>query len=311
VSEAKTIRRLRMALVGVSMLCALLVLAVAGVVYYWKTYLLEPRSDPFRRGPFITRLSETGATLRWQVDGDRPVELRAIGQDGSTATAHGGTFTGLHPGTRYAWMASIDGATRASGSFRTAPSSPRAQVTFGVIGDYASGNDHEYAVGRMLAAQRPDFLLTVGDNSYLFGASWMLDRNIFEPLRPVMREAPLLATLGDHDLFWRGGDDVEKALDLPGTDGRYTVSYGPVFVVLLGFDPPASAIRWAAHQLARSTAPFEFLVVHHPLQPGDSLVAVARRAGVAAVFAGHLLRYERRRYTFIDQRGRVLDRVSS
>ena len=357
-ADPRTFRRLRIALVVVSMLCALLVLAIAGIAFYWKTYLLEARGDPFTRGPFITRLTTDSAQLRWRVQDDAPVELRAVGADGSRASAGDGRFSGLTPGTRYAWTAAVGGVVRASGSFHTAPVSRDAPVSFDVIGDYGSGNDHEYAIGRLLAAQLPDFVLTAGDNSYLFGASFLLDRNIFGPLRAVMRNAPLFATLGDHDLFWRGGDDVEQALDLPGEDGHYAVHYGPVTVVLMGHDPSPATVRWARAELQRSTAPFEFAVVHRPLQSSSPVLRMLKAEHVSAVFAGHLHRYERRtvdgvlnltvgtsgqgpggleftkrtpgsevslldygalrvdvaggrvRYSFLDERGRVLDEVS-
>jgi hypothetical protein len=37
-----------------------------------------------------------------------------------------------------------------------------------------------------------------------------------------------------------------------------------------------------------------FVACHRPLQSGDALLPVVREAGVAAVFSGHLHRYERR-----------------
>ena len=48
---ARVHARLRLALVAVSMLCALLVVGAGLLVWYWRTYLLEPRGDPFTRGP--------------------------------------------------------------------------------------------------------------------------------------------------------------------------------------------------------------------------------------------------------------------
>src|SRR4051812_14058283 len=177
-----------------SMLCALLVLGIAAVVFYWKSYLLEPRGDPFTRGPFVTRLTEQTAELRWRVKDDVPVTVRAVGEDGSSADARGGAFSGLTPGTRYAWTAAVDGVTRASGSFRTAPVTADARVTFAVVGDYGSGSDHEYAVGRVLAAQQPDFVLTAGGHSHLFGAGRRPGPNHFPPVFPAVREGPLWGT---------------------------------------------------------------------------------------------------------------------
>jgi len=286
-------RRLRRGLVALAMLCAVLVLLVAAVLIYWRLYLLGPTGDPFTRGPFVYRLSTTEAALSWRVDDDRPVELEATGPDGTVA-ATGGRFTGLTPGTRYVWTASVGGVGRESGSFRTAPLDLREPVRFGVIGDYGSGNDHEWAVGRTLAAARPDFLTTVGDNSYLVGAPQVLDRNIFEPLHDVMRGAPLWATEGEHDLIYSGGAAVTAALHLPGPRGRYTVRYGPVQLVLLGLEAGAAEIEFARRALAEPGPLVRFVVVHRPVQPGNPILELLRRTGVAAILAGHLHRYERR-----------------
>ena len=88
-------RRLRWAVVGLAMLCAVLVLVVAAVLVYWKLYLLSPGSDPFSRGPFVIRLGQTSAQLAWSLPGDRKVELVATAPDGTTATARDGRFRGL------------------------------------------------------------------------------------------------------------------------------------------------------------------------------------------------------------------------
>ncbi len=44
-----------------------------------------------------------------------------------------------------------------------------------------------------------DLALTAGDNSYLSAAGVLLDRNIFQPLAEVMRNAPVYVGLGDHE----------------------------------------------------------------------------------------------------------------
>jgi hypothetical protein len=287
-------RRLRWAVVGLAMLCAVLVLAIAAVLIYWRLYLLSPSADPFTRGPFVTRLGQTSAELAWTLPGDRRVELVATAPDGTTATAHGGRFTGLEPGVRYLWTASVGRVGRAAGSFRTAPTDPGSPVTFAAIADYGSGTDHEWAVGRTLASEDPDFVVTAGDNSYLVGAPVLLDRNIFQPLHDVMREAPLYATMGEHDLLYSNGAGVAHALHLPNDAGRYVVDYGPVQVVLLGVDDGPSEVAFARKALARPGPRVRFVVLHRPVQPGDAILPLLRRRHVAAVIAGHLHRYERR-----------------
>ena len=140
-----------------------------------------------------------------------------------------------------------------------------------MIGDYGSGNDHEWAVGRTLAAERPDFVTTAGDNSYLVGAPQVLDRNIFDPLHDVMLGAPLWATEGEHDLIYSGGAAVTSALHLPGPRGRYAVRYGPVQLVLLGLEAGASEIAFARRELAVQGPLVRFVVVHRPVQPGNPI----------------------------------------
>ena len=180
----RTVRRLRVALVGVSMLCALLVLVTAAAVVYWRLYLEQPTPGPFERRPYLVRLGPTSAELKWRIDG--PIELRAVGPDGGSFTASGGRFEGLSPGVRYGWTAAVDGLTWASGSFRTAPADPGADVTFGVIGDFGSGTNHEWAVGRVLTSMHPDFVAGAGDNSYLVAGGALLDRHDFRPLGKVL-----------------------------------------------------------------------------------------------------------------------------
>src|SRR5205085_1511547 len=114
------------------------------------------------------------------------------------------------PATAYAWTAAVAGKARASGTFTTAAPRLSQPIEFGAIGDYGSGNDHEWAVGRVLAAGRPAFVVTAGDNSYLAAVPSLLDRNIFKPLAAVMANAPLWATFGEHDAFWRHGEAVTK-----------------------------------------------------------------------------------------------------
>jgi acid phosphatase type 7 len=287
-------RRLRWAVVGLAMLCAVLVLVIVAVLIYWRLYLLSPSADPFKRGPFVTRVATTTAELAWTLPGDRKVELVATAPDGTTATARAGRFTGLEPGVRYVWTASTGGVGRAAGSFRTAPSDPAAPVTFAAIGDYGSGTDHEWAVGRTLAREDPDFVVTAGDNSYLVAAPVLLDRNIFEPLHDVMLEAPLYATMGEHDLIYSNGAAVAHALHLPNEAGRYVVDYGPVQVVLLGLDDGPAEVAFAKRALAQPGPRVRFVVLHRPVQPGDAILPLLRKRHVAAVIAGHLHRYERR-----------------
>ena len=293
--QTRLVRKLRIALVLVAMLVGVAVIAVIGVLFYWNSYLLGSRGDdPFTRGPYVVGLTSTGAEVRFLGPDPSKVTLTAVAPDGTSVVAKDGKFIGLESGQRYLWTATVDGIGQASGSFLTAPTDPQATVTFGVIADYGSGNEHEFAVGRGLAAIDPSFVATAGDNSYMLAVPALFDRNVFTPLQDVMAEAPLMAVLGDHDTFIAsGGEALADALALPGGALHYTYEYGPVQMIALGVDGDAKAIAYAKAQLAKPWPGPRFAVMHTPLQPGDPLADVLR-GKVDAVFSGHLHRYERR-----------------
>jgi hypothetical protein len=289
----RRVRRLRFALAGAGIVALVCFLAVAAVLVYWHLYLLEPKGSPFTRGPFLIRLSTSEAQFAWSLDERASVSLRAVAPSGRGLAAKGSRFSGLQPGTRYSWTAGVEGRTRAAGTFTTAPTSLGAPIRFALIGDYGSGNDHEWAVGRVLAAQQPSFVLTAGDNSYLVALPALLDRNIFEPLHDAMANAPLWATLGEHDLFVDGGRTIVSALHLPRDGKHYSVRYGPIQVVALGLQADASGLAYARRALAEPGPRVRFILVHRPIRAGNPILPLLRSRHVAAILAGHLHRYER------------------
>jgi predicted phosphodiesterase len=290
----RRLTRARFALGGLGLFVAVCVVLVSTTIWYWLSYLLGPSGGPFTRGPYLTRVTESDAVLRWSVRGGRSVELTAVSADGTPVEVAGGALRGLKPDTRYSWIASVDATPQASGSFGTPPQTLDRTVRFGILGDYGSGNDDEWAVGRLLAAQQPEFVVTAGDNSYLVAAEVLLDRNIFKPLSKLMANAPMYVCLGDHDNFFPGPGALRRAFDLP-DGGRYTVRFGPIQVVILGDKPnDAAAIAHARTALAEPGPALRFVTCHRPLQTGDAILPVLREAQVDAVFSGHLHRYERR-----------------
>lgn len=351
-------RRLRRGLIAVSMFAGLLAIVIGLLITYWRIYLVGPEGSPFTRGPYLLRVTETTAELRWRTDGDQAVELVAVDPQGRTVPARGTRLTGLRPGARYTWTASVGGGGRASGSFVTPSPDPTRPVRFSVLADYGDGSEQQWAVARTLAAGRPDFVLTAGDNSYLSAAGILLDRNIFRPMAEVMRHAPVYVGLGDHDLLPPGDGEIRAAFDLP-PKGRYVVEHGRIQVVVLGNDTKDGAREFARQALARDGFDRRFLVVHKPLRWEDPILPILLQARVDAVFSGNLHLFERRMvkgvrtftvgsggvgvgreeftppgadaqvslsdfghlqvdvspsgvsYTFVDQRGRVLDRTET
>ncbi len=290
----RRLTRARFALGALGLFVAVCVVLAGATVWYWLTYLLGPSNPGFARGPYLLRVTEAEAALRWSARDGKDVLLTAVSSDGTPVDVAGGVLRGLQPDTRYSWIATVADTPHASGSFTTPPTTLSRPVRFAVLADYGSGNDDEWAVGRLLAAQQPEFAVTAGDNSYLVAAEVLLDRNIFNPLGKLIANAPMYVCLGDHDTFFPGPDAISKAFDLP-EGGRYTVRWGPIQLVVLGDKPnEPAAIDHARTALAEPGPTLRFVACHRPLQAGDALLPVLRDAKVDAVFSGHLHRYERR-----------------
>ncbi|MDX6598154.1 MAG: tartrate-resistant acid phosphatase type 5 [Gaiellales bacterium] len=289
----RRLTRARVALGALGMLVAVCVIGVGVTIWYWISYLLGPGGTPFTRGPYLLRVTGSEAELRWRTRGNKPVRVTALDRNGKAVRVEGGVLRGLAPDNLYTWVASVDGTGEAGGSFTTPPTALARSVRFAVLADYGSGNDDEWAVGRLLTAQRPEFVVTAGDNSYLVAAEVLLDRNIFRPLGDLMRIAPMDVCLGDHDRFFPGPGALSKAFDLP-AGGRFTVHHGPIQVVVLGDQPNVpEAVAFARRELKAPGPAVRFVACHRPLHVGDPILPILRESG-ATVFSGHLHRYERR-----------------
>ena len=289
----RKLRRSRGTVGALSAFVAASGVAITAMVWYWRSYLLGPSESVFARGPYLLSVTSTEARLRWNVRSGEAMELGALGQDGREIRADGERISGLAPDSQYAWVARVGGVAAAGGTLRTPPTELSRPMRFAVLADYGSGNDHEWAVGRVLAAHHPEFVVSAGDNSYFVAAGVLLDRNIFKPLGELMRHAPLYIGLGDHDRYPPGPSAISSAFDVP-DGGFHVVHHGPLQLVVLGERSDAEGMELAVRAIREPGPALRFVVSHAPLRPGDPLLPELRDAGVAAVFSGHLHRYERR-----------------
>jgi hypothetical protein len=269
------------------------VVLVGAVIFIWIQYILPSPADPFTRGPYVTAIGPTTATLRWQIPSGQRVEIVATTPAGRTITSGTGNLSGLTPGTRQGWVAVVDGSARASGTITTAPVDPGAVIRFTAFGDFGAGGTAEWAVGRVAAAQEPAFTVVPGDNTYLLSAPVLFDHNIFAPMRALLAQGPFISTMGEHDLAYFGGRAIADALGVPNGGNRYLFSYGPVRFIVLGLQMDGADVAFVRTALALPGARHTYLVVHRPPSPGNPVLAIAR-GRVTAVIAGHLHRYERR-----------------
>lgn len=249
----------------------------------------------FRRHPYLTRVTETTARLRWIARPGARVRVAATTPEGATVRAQRGNFSDLRPGTRHRWIATVDGAPAAEGSFTTAPLDLSQPLDLIAFGDTGAGNDPSRAVADLAAGEEARMLLTAGDNAYPFLAPQLLDDRIFGPLGPVLGRMPNAGALGDHDIFLPAGRAaLVEAFEWPGGGERYALRHGPLQMVVLGLEADAADLAFARRAFARRGPLARIVLVHRPLQPGNPLLPLIRRARVTAVVAGHLHAYERR-----------------
>jgi hypothetical protein len=250
---------------------------------------------PFLRAPYLTRVTETTARLRWIARPGARVRVAATTPEGTTVRAQRGNFSDLRPGTRHRWIATVDGAPAAEGSFTTAPLDLSEPLDLIAFGDTGAGNDPSRAVADLAAGEEARMLLTAGDNAYPFLGPQLLDDRIFGPLGPVLGRMPNTGALGDHDVVLPAGRAaLVEAFEWPGGGERYALRHGPLQAVVLGLEADAAGLAFARRAFARRGPLARIVLVHRPLQPGNPLLPLIRRARVTAVVAGQLQAYERR-----------------
>ncbi len=220
----------------------------------------------------------------------------------------------LVPDTWYVYRVVFpDGSRSPVGSFRTAPPSGTA-VVFGVVADtqwqWEGPNRVEMVAQAM--AETPftyHFVLHGGDLvESPIPSHWAF---FFRSMAPVLRGAPLLPVLGNHE---RDSLSYYGHFAPPPGGGRlgkrwWTLRWGDVVVV--GLDSNArrpqdylDQVDWLRESLS-GPEPHRFVIFHHPVFSSDAVYAPGTEGlqalwhprfvelGVDLVFSGHAHNYER------------------
>ncbi len=201
------------------------------------------------------------------------------------------------------------------------------RVFFASIGDYGSDDTHELAVANLVSGADPEFVITMGDNSYPNASTEMLiDSNIgkyyskyiggylgkFGIGSPVNLFFP---AVGNHEYYAADGTTSFAALqayldyfpDLPGNKRYYQYRMGLVQFFVVDSDPhepdgttPDSVQgQWLQAALAApSDACYKIVYFHHPPYSSGDFAAPWMRWpfaawGADAVLSGHDHTYER------------------
>jgi predicted phosphodiesterase len=280
----------------------------------------------FTIAPYLQNVTRSGISLCWQQQRSGPafVRYRERGQRApwrrhntyAKRRAKSIRLEKLRPGTPYEYGVSLDGRRWYAGRFVTAPWQD-APFKFLVLGDTRRGRPQDHkAVVEAMRLESPALIFNTGDLVRRAAAeSW---ETFFRIEAPVLRNAPLYAALGNHEIW--GGRVAgirlfRRYLELPrnGPDPEivYALDYGNTRFIVLNSNTSFLGSRqskWAVERMEQGQADprieHVFLVLHHgPYSSGphgsnqrlveSGLLHCARRTGVDFVFSGHDHLYER------------------
>lgn len=327
----------------------------AGFACLWIPVLDDP---PLRTDAYLVDVSADGAMIglitaapervRAKVRDATGREVATIdsaagGDDGigEAQRRHWFPVRGLAAATTYDYELRSEGGEVWSGRIRTPSTDDRAPVKFAFLGDsgdqpwwvwlqtspilhwparwgWFGGASAVGQVGAAVAACQPDFLLHLGDVIYPKGLHAHYRSGFFLPFGPVLREAPVYAVLGNHDVMDVAGlqclANLHAASPAYRGDGRnFSFARGPVRVIgldLCATDPAGNpyvrgfpAEQFLVHELEACTEPWIVVASHFPMRSWsrqdnrgdllDALLPELTKHAVSLYLSGHDHCYQR------------------
>lgn len=206
----------------------------------------------------------------------------------------------------------------AADAFDAGPPPPEAKSRFVLLGDFGFDDGNELAVASLVKAWKPDFIVTLGDNSYPDGTAATIDETIgkyygdfISPYKGKYGSGSssprFFACLGNHD--WNSGSVKahEDYFELPNNERYWELSKGPVRFFCADSDmqePDGTSAdsaqgKWIQGKLQAAKDPFRIVVFHHPAHSSGQHGSQAYMQwpfdawGASAVYTGHDHDYER------------------
>jgi hypothetical protein len=286
------------------------------------------------RGPYLQRPSQTGVTVRFELEGeadaeatirygegeklDRTMKLKPFGnikyEAGTgkktrkvTGHLYAADLKDLKPGTAYRYTVEVASVKTDPAPFTTTPAKAD-EFAFIAYGDNRTYQDRHASVTKNFLRHDPAFILHSGDliGKPARGGDVSRWPQFFVPLRNIIDRVPVWVAKGNHDDKW----GLFAPQFVPeGGKTYYSFDYGDLHVAVLDSNLKSSdekkAMRdWFEKDISSSRAAWKIVAAHHPFYNvggygyrwgREDLVPLFHRHGVDVVFSGHAHLYERLR----------------
>ena len=276
-------------------------------------YLIWPGNPTEMR--VLWQLTATGtSTIDWGTDTTYALGSAQTSEYNSSHQ-HSYTIPDLTLGLTYYYRVTAQGPAY-QGSFRAAPSPDDTDLKFLAYGDTRSyPAAHDNVADAMIANYTADpgyqsLVLVVGDLVYHGDSETDWTDQFFSPAYPHIRELvahlPYQSCMGNHE---GTGTLFVKYFPYPFVDGRYwSFDYGPAHVTIIdqytSYGPGSAQLQWISDDLAASTKPWKFIVLHAPGWSAGGghennttvqtyIQPLCLQYGVSIVFGGHNHYYAR------------------
>jgi len=264
--------------------------------------------------PLAPATIQYGPLPLYRLTGELPFSFSYVPQNSEKQGIVHVKLENLEPSTWYVYkLVFPSGEETPIGTFRTAPE-PSEPLTFAVISDTQwqwTGVNRIQKVAEAMACDRAAFHFVLHCGDLVETPTPEHWRFFFTSLEPILRWAPLIPVLGNHE---RDSLSYYQHFVLPPGGGRlgkrwWALHWGDVVVV--GLDSNAKTpqdyreqLDWARNNLS-GPEPYKIVVFHHPVFSSDAAYGpgseglqklwhpVFAELGVDLVFNGHAHNYER------------------
>lgn len=184
-------------------------------------------------------------------------------------------------------------------------------LSIAAVGDFSILNTDQLQIINQMLRIKPDILLGLGDCAYNSGTLEEFDYNFLSPFQPLLAEAPMYATMGNHDYMTDNGGPYKEIFELPTassqTEDYYVYNYDNAQIFSLNanldYSIASTQYNWFQSELAKSNKKWKIVLIHFPPYSSgphgstenmaDSLIPLFSQYQVDLVLSGHDHGYER------------------